>query len=70
MGHLLIPRARTAVVGKGIDADAATGSEQACHLDIFRIHKGDEVFHDLVHAVFVEVTVVAEGEEIEFETLS
>ena len=68
--HFLILRAGLAVVGKGIDADAAAGDEDACHLDVLGVHEADEVFHDDVDAVLVEAAVIAEAEEIEFEALA
>ena len=43
------------------------GVNFAEYFDVFRIHQGDEVFHDDVDAVFMEVAVVAEAEEIEFQ---
>ena len=52
--HLLILGAWSAVVGIGIDGDAATGQEQACDLDVLRVHETDEVFHDDVDAVLME----------------
>lgn len=68
--HLFILRARASVVGVWINADATAGSEDACDLDVFGGHQFDEVFHDDIDAVFVEVTVVAEGEEIKLQTLA
>lgn len=65
--HFLVLGARTAVVGIGVDADAAAWSEDAGDLDVFGVHETDEVFHDLVDAVFVEVAMVAEREEVELE---
>ena len=59
-----------AVVGERLDRDAATGVEQADDLQILGIHQLDEVLHDDVHAIFVEVAMVAEAEEIEFEALA
>ena len=69
-GHLLVFRPRTAVVGVGVDADASPGGEEARDLDVFGVHEADEVLHDDVDAVFVEITVVAEGEEVELEALA
>ena len=54
-----------AVVGEGLDGDAATGVEQADDLQIFGIHQLDEVLHDDVDAVLMEVAVVTEAEEVE-----
>ena len=69
-GHLFVFCIGASVVGVGPDADAAAGGEDACDFDVFGIHEADEVFHDFVDAVFVEVSVVAVGEEVEFETFA
>lgn len=68
--HFFVFRPLAAVVGVWVDADASTRGENACHFDIFRVHQSDEVFHDGVHAVFVEIAVIAETEQIEFQTLA
>ena len=68
--HQLILCARHSVVGVGIDADATAGSKQADDLDVFGIHQANEVFKDDVDTVFVEVAMVAEAEQIEFQTLA
>ena len=65
--QLFVLGAWTTVVGVGVDADAATRGEDACDLDVLGIHETDEVFHDDVDAVFVEVAMIAEGEEVELE---
>ena len=67
-GYVFVFCVGASVVGVGPDADAAARGEDACDFDVFGIHEVDEVFHDLVDAVFVEVSVVAVGEEVEFET--
>ena len=48
--HFLILGAWLAVVGIWIDADAATGNEDACHLDVLGFHEADEVLHDDIEA--------------------
>ena len=58
------------VVGKGIDADAATGEEVARHLQVLGIHQAHEVLHDNVDTVLMEIAVVAEREEVELERLA
>ena len=68
--HLLVLRAWFAIVGKGIDADAAAGDEDACHLDVLGFHQVDEVLHDDVDAVLVEAAVIAKREEIKLEALA
>ena len=69
-GQFLVLCARTAVVGVGIDGDAPTWGEETGNLDVFGIHQFDEVLHDDVYAVLVEIAVVAETEEIKFQTLA
>ena len=64
LGQLGILCSLTTIVGVGVDADAAAGREYTRHLDIFRVHEADEVFHYLVHAVFMKVAVVSETEKI------
>ena len=63
-------RTGASVVSVGEDADAAAGSEQTGDLDVFGFHEANEVFHDDIDAIFVEITVIAEREEIEFQTLA
>ena len=57
------------IVGEGVDADAAAGGEDARYLEVLRVHQFDQVFHDDVDTIFVEIAVVAEREEVEFERL-
>lgn len=58
--HFLVLRAGLSVVGKGIDADAATRNEDASHLDVLGFHQADEVLHDDIDAVLVKAAVIAE----------
>ena len=55
-----------AVVGKRMNGDAAAWCEFA-DTSMYFGSSGDEVFHDDVDAVFMEVAVVAKAEEIEFQ---
>ena len=68
--QFLVFGAWLAIVGIRPDADAATRSKDACYLYIFRVHQFDEILHDDVYAVFMEVAMVAETEEIKFQTLA
>ena len=68
-GHFLIFRAGAAIVGIGIDADAATREEKAQHLNVLGIHQANKVFHNDIDAVFMKVAMIAEGEKIELEAL-
>ena len=59
-----------AVVGEGLDGNAATRIEQTDNLQILRIHQLDQVLHNDVDAILVKVTVITETEEIEFKALA
>ena len=67
--HLFVFRPRLSVISVWIDGDPATRSEQADDLNILGVHEPHEVLHDDVHAILVEIAVVTEGEEIEFQAL-
>ena len=69
-GKMLIFCAGLTIVGVWPYADATTRSEDSCNLDILRIHEADKVFHDDVYAVFMEVAMVAEAKQIEFQALA
>ena len=56
--------AGTAVVGVGVDGDAAAGSEESGNLNVFGVHELHEVLHDGVHNVLVEVSVAPKAEKI------
>lgn len=56
-----------AVVAVWIDGEAASGEEFAPDFDVTGTEKTDEVFHDHVDAVFMEVPVVAVAEEVKLQ---
>lgn len=68
--QFLVFGAWLAIVGIRPDADAATRSKDACYLYIFRVHQFDEILHDDVYTVFMEIAMIAETEEIKFQTLA
>ena len=70
LSHLLVLRARSAVVGIRINADAAPGDKDAGHLNILGLHQANEVLHNDVDTVLMEAAVVAETEKVELETLA
>ena len=70
LGHLLVFCSWSSVVGVGIDADAASWREDSRHFDVFRIHQFDEVLHDNVDTIFVEVAMVSEAKQVEFQALA
>ena len=59
-----------AVIAVGVDGDAAARGEFAPDFDIFRIHQANEILHDDVHAVLMEITVVAETEQVQLDRKS
>jgi hypothetical protein len=52
-----------------MDGDATARSEDTGHLDVAWIHQLDEVLHDDVDTILVEVAVAAEREQVELERL-
>ena len=69
-GQLLVFSAWFAVVGVWVDADSAARKEQTYNFNVFRLHQLNEVFHYYVDAILMEIAVVAETEQIEFQTLA
>ena len=59
-----------AIVGEGIYGDAAARGEHSDNFKIARVHELHQIFHDDVHAVLVEIAVVAETEQIQFQALA
>ena len=61
LGDFFVLRTRATPVGKRPNGNATARREDACDFNVLRIHESDQVLHDLVDTVFVEVTVVAEA---------
>ena len=59
-----------AIVGEGLDRNSPTRIEQAYDLKVSRVHQLYQVLHDDVDAVLMEVAVITEAEEIEFQALA
>ena len=70
LGQFLVFRTGATVVAVRINGYSSTRSKDSSHFDVFRIHQPDQVLHDDVHTVLVKVTVVAETEQIQFQTLA
>ena len=68
--QLLILGAWLAIIGIRPNADATTRSKYSCYLDVLRLHQLDEILHDDVDTVLMEVAMVAETEEIKFQALA
>ena len=66
-GDLLPACTGLAVVAVRVNRNTAARGKFAPDLNVFRIHKADKVFHDDVHTVLVEIAVIAEAEQIQFE---
>ena len=67
---LLVFCSWTTIVSVWIDADTATWGEDTRHLNIFRIHETDKVLHNDIDAILMEVAMITEREEIEFQALA
>jgi hypothetical protein len=59
-----------AIVSEGLDGNAPARIKQSYDFQILRFHQFDQVLHNDVHAILVEVAVVAETEEVEFQALA
>ena len=60
LSDFFVFRTRATPVGEGPNGDATARCEDAGDFDVLRIHEGDQVLHDFVNTVFVEITVVTE----------
>ena len=69
-GQLFELRARAAIIGIRMDGNAATGRKETRDLDVTGIHELDQVLHDDVDAILMEVAMVAKRKQIEFQTLA
>lgn len=61
---------RRAVVAVRVDGESAAWEEFAPYFDIAWMEKLDEVIHDDIHAVLMEIAVIAEAEKIELQGLA
>ena len=59
-----------AVVGKRIYRDASAVGENELNFYISVIHKLDQVFHDDIDTILMKISVIAETEQIQFETFA
>ncbi len=69
-GESLVLGAGTAIVGVRVDRNASARGEEAGDLYVLGIHQLYEVLHYLVDAVLVEIPVVAEAEQVQFQALA
>ena len=69
-GQGLIIGSRTAVIGVRVDGNPSSGSKQAKHFYVLRIHEFDQVIHDYVDTVLMETSVVPEAEQVQFQALA
>lgn len=66
-GEIFPFRTGNAVVAVGVDRKATAGEELAPYLDVPGTKETDEIGHDHIDAVFVEITVIPVAEEIELQ---
>ena len=58
---------RLAVVGIRIDGQTAARQEFAPNLNILRLHQFDKILHNDIYAVFMEITVITEAEQVQLQ---
>ena len=68
--HLLPLGSFSSIIGVRIYGNSTARSEDSCHLNILRIHQFDKVFHNLIHAIFVEISMIAETEKIKLQAFA
>ena len=56
-----------AVVAIGVNGQAASGQEFAPYFDVTGMEQFDQVGHDDIDAIFMEVAVISEAEKVEFQ---
>jgi hypothetical protein len=61
---------RISIIGERINADTSAGHEITGYLQVFGIHQPNQILHNDIHAVFMEIPMVTEGKEVEFETFA
>ena len=70
LGEGLVFGAGTAVVGIWVDGNASARGEETGDLYVLGIHQLDEVLHNLVDAVLVEIPMIPEAEKVQLQTLA
>lgn len=64
-GHLFPAGAGLSVVAVGVDGKAAPGQEPAPYFDVLGLHELNQILHDDVDDILVEIAVVPEGKQVE-----
>ena len=64
LSHLLVFRSRPSVVAIRIDGDSSSWRKDTCYLDILWFHQFNQVFHDDIYAILMEVAMITETEEV------
>lgn len=67
VGHLFVFRSRLTIVRIRVNGDAAARCEFAPYFNEARVHQLDQVVHDDIHTILVEITMVAEAEQVQLE---
>ena len=70
LGESLVLGAGAAIVGIWVDGNASARGEETGHLYVLGIHQLDEILHDLVDAILMEIPMIAETEQIQFQALA
>jgi len=67
LSHRFELRAGLTPVAVRIDRNAAARGEFAPNLDITRRHQLDQIIHNNIDAVLVEITVIPEAEQVQLK---
>ena len=64
VGHLFILCAGSSVVAVGVNGNAAPGQEFSPDFNVSGIHQSNQIFHNNIHTILMEIAVIAEREKI------
>ena len=66
-GNLLPSGSGLSVIAVGINGNAASRSKFSPDLNVFRIHKTDQILHNDIHAILMKIPVIAEAEKVQLQ---
>ena len=68
--QFLVLGAWASIIGIRMNGYATARHKQSCHLDISGIHQTNQVLHDDIDTILMEIAMIAETEKIQFQALA
>ena len=66
-GHLFPTSAWFPIITVRVNGYPSSGSKFSPFLNVFRVHQTNQIFHDNVYTVLMEISMVAEAEQIQLQ---